>query len=487
MQSATGTRLAGTGLHPGEDSFQPGVILESKNDHDFDCGIVFLARSNVRIRNMTGHSLSLRADSPHGHEEESDFEIKNFEVKGLPLLLINQHELSFALRKNGDGNWTKTVSLLGLIGCQSRRMMIGDFLLYIESTRHFDDKDKVEMYDYLVEVVSGIRLVNALPYRIEVKYTQAKDEEHSWMKMTSPTVNKKLFRISIESGDEQLIPVSLQNMDHLKITFRLDSFNKESHSKNNATSNFKFSDPLDLAVFSDKSMPNITSEDVCVHYPNEDASCFFKRFIRVRKIRDASKESVHSKYVSTPTIEFHSDLWIQNNSGIPLFYRFKDAKGKNLEVQDNEYGSNQVSPSVMCDESLANGPVLGLLDSEKMQLKIDTERSIVANEITLRKCNHLKPYINLPTAVYSGIFKNSSWSKQVSISSNSVITGEIECDGIWLGISIESGKGVFSNTTIAVITPRFLIQNRTTLDIDFFPVRLWKRMRKSSTDTETQG
>lgn len=482
--SGVGTGMQSDDIGP----FKPGVILESKNNHDFDCGIVFLARSNVRIRNMTGNTLCLRADSPEFDmvDEERNFELHNFEVKGLPLPLINRKELSFAFQ-NSDGNWTKTVPLLGLIGCESRRVMMGGFLLYIESTRHFHEKDNVEMYDYLIDIVSGIRLVNALPYRVEVKYTQEKDVDHqSWIKMSSNTMNKKTLRIKIESGEEQLIPVSLQNISDLQLSFRLDSFTKEDQSS--IASKLKFSDPIDLVDFFDKNTPNITAEDVHVHYPNADASMFFKRSIRVRKVRDSSKESAYSKYLSTPTIEFYSDLWVQNNSGIPLFYKFKDAKGKYLEVQDNEYGSNQISPEVICEDSLAaNGPVLGLLESEKIQLKIDTERNIAANEITMHKCKKLKTHINLPSAVHSGIFKNSSWSKQVSISSNAVMTGEMECDGIWLGISIERGKGVFSNTTIAVITPRFMIQNMTSLDIDFFPVRLVKRIRKSSTDNESQG
>ena len=466
------------------DSFKAGVILESKNNHEFNCGIVFLARSNVRFRNMTGSALCLRADSLDGFHDESKFDILNFEVKGLPLPLITQKELSFALQ-NTDGSWTKAVSLLGLIGCDSRRLMIGGYLLYIESTRHYHEKDNVEMYDYLIEIVSGVRLVNALPYRIEIKYTQEKDADQSWIKMSSNALNKKTLRVKIESGEEHLIPVSLQNINDLQLSFRLDSFAKENHAT--VTTKLRFSEPIDLTDFFDKNSPNITVEDVQVHYPNIDASCFFKRSIRVRKVRDSSKEEVYSSYLSTPTIEFHADLWVQNNSGIPLFYKFKDVKGKYLEVQDSEYGCNQVSPDTMGEECLTHGPVLGLLECEKIQLKIDTERDIVANEITMHKCTNLKTHINLPNAVHSGIFKNSSWSKQVSISSNAVMTGEIECDGIWLGISIGRGKGVFSNTTIAVITPRFLIHNKTSLDIDFFPVRLWKRMRKSSTDNESQG
>lgn len=466
------------------DSFKPGVILESRNNHELDCGIVFLARSNVRIRNMTGHTLSLRSDTPHHYQDENNISLLNFEVRGLPLPLITKKELSFALQHE-DGSWTKTVSLLGLIGCESRRMMVGGFLLYIESTRHFDEKDKVEMYDYLIEIVSGIRLVNALPYRVEVKYTQEKDAEQLWKKMSSNSLPRKTFRVRIESGDEHLIPVNLQNIEHLQLSFRLNSFAEEEQTS--ANSKIKFSEAIDLTSFFDNHFPNITSEDVHVHYPNADASCLFKRSVRVRKVRDSSKESVHSDYLSTPTIEFISDLWVQNNSGIPLFYKFKDSKGKYLEVQDCEYGSNQVSPDVTCGNTLANGPVLGLLDCEKIQLKIDTERNIVANEITLHMCKNLKTHINLPSAVHSGIFRNSSWSKQMSVSSTTVMTGEIECDGIWLGICIERGKGIFSNTTIAVITPRYLIRNMTSLDIDFFPVRLWKRLRKSSTDNESQG
>lgn len=479
MQSDRGRRSS---FLQAEVLFKPGVVLESKNDHGLDCGIVFVARSNLRIQNNTGIDLSLRADCPGNRCDESSFVIRNLDGIGLPLPLIDQQDLALSLL-NSDGSWTKSITLLDLIGCESRRMMIGGYLVYVESTRHYHEKDKMEIFDYTIEIVCGIRLVNVLPYRVEVRYSQ--DKDHTWMKMSSSN-DEKAYRIKIESGDEHLLPINLQDIDNVKFSFRLDS-SSIIDSGTTAISKLKFSESIRLIGLFDDDMPNITTEDVGIHFLNPDSTESFRRIIRVKKIRDASKESSYSEYTSTPTLELHADLWIQNNSGIPLFFKFKDSKGRQLEVQDIECGINQISPDECNNQCIVNGPVIGLLDSEKLQIKIDSEREIVSNKVTFQKLTHMKTNVSLPHSVHSGIFKNSSWSKHVVVSSKSIVTGELECDGIWLGISIEKGKGIFSNTNIAVITPRFLIQNKTSLDIDFFPVRLWKRMRKSSTDSETQG
>ena len=456
------------------------MILESKNNHNFDCGIVFVARSNVRIRNMTGNTLGVRIDTADSEYDENVIHLENFEVNYLPLPLINEKELKLALH-NSDGSWTKSIPFVDLVQCEGGRFISGGYLLYVESQKYCGNKDKLEIYDHFVEIVSGIRLVNALPYRVEVRYSQEKDSDQSWIKMGSHPLSSKSCRVAVECGEETLIPVSLNRLEDLKLSFRLGSFTK------NNDFNVKFSESIHFLNFFDKDSPNITTEDVNVHLFNKEGSHSFKRPIRVRKIRDSSKDSLHSRYLSTPTVELISDLWIQNNSGIPLVYRLKDVRGKQLETNDCECGHNELSVDFTSDKKLENGPVLGFLDGEKFQLRLDTEREIVANDITLHKWGNIKTKVNLPSSFNSGIFKNTSWSKTISISSNSIVAGEVECDGIWLGVSIERGSGVFSHALIAVITPRYVLLNKTSLDLDFFPVRLWKRIRKSSTDSETQG
>lgn len=356
---------------------------------------------------------------------------------------------------------------------------ITSLILHVVHERLRNNTDYVD--DYLIEIISGIRIVNALPYKLEIKCNES---------MNAKTNSLSKVNLKLQPGKCALLPmIKVQSKFQIRIIEKKKSFidsdgeveepisSPKSKSIRSHTKLAIWSDLIDLKDVFHSGQMNITEEEIklpCEFHPNLK--------VKLRKIRDSSiGESFAPRYTSTPTIEIYTDFWIQNNSGIRLSYRMKSrSSGEVEEISDNECSLNSFPPLYGTITS-TNGPVLGLIGMTSFQLKCSKTQEIDEQMISLQDFE--KVNIQVPNL---GQQSKNKWSSKVKITSASFSSFELLFGNLYFGLSLHPGIGVFQRTKILVITPRYLIQNLTSHFINVFPVRIWKRFRVASTGAETE-
>ena len=453
------------------------------------------ARSNVQFKNLTGGICRLKIiaksqETAFGHE----IEIPDLESRCLPISMINDPRLSLSVYNARFHMWSKEAPLLDLINDNVKKYEIGCSVLFFGKERIEDPTDKRFIFDYNIDIVSGLKLVNSLPYRIEVKYEEhiTKRPESGDMTIMTTVPTKP---VGINAGQETLLPIGLQIHMLSTISIRIVGTHDKRSSKRLAAKT-KWSHPVELHDLFKHKVSNVTDEEIVV-------PCTFTRSlqskVRLRKIRDPSKEDINSEYSTTPLIEVYTDLWIQNNSGVPLWYKVKQKSGDTELLGDMDAGPNDFavrskkmydklrkigSEAMSADNARVtppSGPIMGMLDVKSVQIKCDA-RSVPAGDIvSLQEFGNITTYMpNIEAAV------EAIWSSKVGLTSP-FDSQEVVCDNVWLGLSLSPAYGVFSKTQVLVITPRYILRNMTSLGIDIFPVQLWKRMRRAATEKEHQG
>ena len=451
------------------------------------------ARSNIQFKNLTGGAYRIRAMS-QGTAQPLEMELPDLESRCLPINMINEPRLRVSVFNSKTRMWSNDVPLLELINSNVKKYEIGCSVLFFGKERVEDPIDKRFIYDYHIEIVSGLKLVNSLPYRIEVKYIeQIYERPNAGEALLAKTAATKL--VSLHAGQETLLPIGLQIHMTSTISFRVVGSRSKTANKG-ITSKTKWSRPVELHDLFKHKLANVTDEDLMV-------PCTFTRSmqskVRLRKIRDPSKEDIQSKYSTTPVVEVFTDLWIQNNSGVPLWYKLKQKSGDSELLADLDAGPNdfavrskkiydklrKIGSDAMAADSVrvtpARGPIMGLLDVKSIQIKCDGRTNPVGDIVSLQEFGNITTY--LPNIDSSS---DMVWSAKVGLTSP-FKNQEVMCDNVWLGVSLTPAVGVFSKSRVLVITPRYVLQNMTSLAIDIFPVQLWKRMRRASTEKEHQG
>jgi hypothetical protein len=342
-------------------------------------------------------------------------------------------------------------------------------ILYVD---HESLRNKVEIAnDYLIEIVSGIRIVNALPYRIEVKCNESIGaKRHS--------LTEKI-KIRLNSGRCALLPMIRSGSTfNLRIVGKYQKILKDAGSRVLAAGGAEWSPSIDIQDVFQTSSVNVTEAPLKMPCP------FFPQLkVKLRKIRDPSKdESFATRYTSTPTIEILTDFWIQNNSGIRLHYRMKSKlTGESEELNDDFCGPNPMASSTL-SSSLTYGPIMGLLSMSSIQFRCDLHPGQIQDRlVSFQEFDPIQ--IQLPNLSQQS---KNKWSAKVKILSATFRDYELSFGNLYFGLSLQTGVGVFQRTKILVITPRYLIQNLTSSVINIFPVRIWKRYRISSTGAETE-
>jgi hypothetical protein len=452
------------------------------------------ARSNIQFKNLSGGSFKLRATA-RSQEFSLPLEVDmlDLESRCLPLHMITDRKLTISVYNEKFQMWSDEVLLLDLIDSNVKRHQIGCNVFFFGKERIEDPVDKRFIFDYNIEIVSGLKLVNALPYRIEVQYMEkiSRRPENGELAMIKTAPSRP---IGLNAGQETLLPIGLQI--HMASTISIRIVGQRDKKTRRSTAKTKWSRAIELNDLFKLGVANITDENLVI-------PCTFtsslQTSVRIRKIRDPSKEDVNSKYSSTPTVEVFTDLWIQNNSGVPMWYKVKKKSGESELLGDFDSGPNDfairskklfdrlrmIGSEAMGTDRLREtphtGPIMGLLDVKSIKFKCDTRSNPVGDIVSLQGFGNITTY--LPNIAESA---DSAWSAKVSVASQ-FVDEETVCGNVWLGLSLTPAVGVFSKTMILVITPRYIVQNMSSLGIEVFPVQLWKRMRRAATEKEHQG
>jgi hypothetical protein len=493
-----------------------GIVLDRQVDshspHDLgeaECwgsGNKFLARSNFQVENRTCGPLHLRIFDPDSRGDDkpmSEFVIGLGQRKSLPLPLLLNPSLQYALFCHVSKSWLKRQSLMEIVCADEGCTIAGTYVLHTGSSLLSDTKTQRYLMDHVIEVSSGFTLVNALPYWVEVKYFLPREgsAQASGMALREE-------RLSLGTGQEAVLPISMQFPDTCAIRMRIVSSSSSSSSTNgfgqrnrpsstaptaarrrasHSGEDEKWSDEILLSDIFNERHANSVEADVVIptYYSNAVTE------MKVLKIRDARKENLRyvGQRASTAMVIVYVDVWIQNNSGIPLAYKAKTTGGDVLRTSDHEAGKFEVG--AMWGESggdgilfgldanigidLAvpkHGPVLAPLDTKYLRLKLGQSGSRPFKNVTsLQRFNGVD--VQPPIVLDSG--KSSS---KIYLSAG--FQAEIRTGNMWLGVSVKRAPGVFSRSYIVVVTPRYVLQNLTSLDIMVFPLRVLRATTMNS-------
>lgn len=427
------------------------------------------ARSNIQFKNTAGQSISLKFFSKSHIVDPVELSIKDLDVQTLSIQLACVADLCIAFKHGSSKDWSSDYLLRDILyDRQHVHHETSTTLVLIVG--HEILKNKMEQVDdFIVEIVSGIRIVNSLPYHIEVKCNEMSGAK-------SHSLSPKLIRL--QPGRCALIPMiragstfSLRLLGKQRINTDEDD-NIIQRKNSRPIEWIEWSNAVELRDVLNGNGSNVTEETVevpCKFFP--------KLKVKLRKIRDPSKdESFVKRYTSTPTIEIYTDIWIQNNSGLRLTYRLKSrSTGEVALVNDNYCGYSSLS------STSTSGPILGLVMLTSLQLKIEMSQRTDDHLVCLQDFSNVS--VEMPNLSQQS---KNQWSAKLRISDTSFTSFELLLGNIYFGLSLQPGIGVFHRTKILVITPRYVIQNLTTSLINVFPVRIWKRYRISSTGAESE-
>jgi hypothetical protein len=447
---------------------------------------ILYSRSNIQFKNSAGQPVSLKFTSKSRPMVSMELSIRDLDVQGLSVELACVPDLWLSYKHESISEWSSEIAFHELL--QERKQMFHQettttLVLIVGHELLRNKTDEVD--DFLIEIVSGIRIVNALPYHLEVKCNES-------LASKSHSLAPKLIRLS--PGKCTLMPmiragstlyIRIVGKQRARADADVDDTASVRKHPRRGVDWIDWSPPIDLTEsfqgFGNKCCgTNVDDETV-------EVPCKFlsKLKVKLRKVRDPSKEESFAKrYTSTPTIEIYTDFWIQNNSGIRLSYRMKSRTTGEVEVvNDNYCGYSAISStlSTINGKSPVSGPILGLIAMSSIQLKCELRQEVEDERmISLQDFNNVT--VQLPNLAQQS---KEQWSPKVKLSQTTFKSYELLFGNLYLGLSLQPGFGVFHRTNILVITPRYVIQNLTSCLINVFPVRIWKRYRVSSTGIET--
>jgi hypothetical protein len=424
--------------------------------------------------------------------------IKDLDIQGLSVELACDPELciSFKHEYPPGQDWSTEILVRELLSDRKHLHHDTSTTLVLIVSRDVLKNKADEVDDYLIEIVSGIRILNALPYHVEVKCNETNGAK-------SHSLSPRIIRLN--PGRCTLVPmIRVGSVFALRVIGKPKALTEEDDGSVLKRKHLRpvpwveWSSSIDLKDVFHSNASNVTEETIdipCKFFPNLK--------VKLRKIRDPSKdESFAKRYTSTPTVEIYTDIWIQNNSGIHLAYRLKSRSLGTVEVVNDSFcGYNAISSRVSgCGMSVGSGggggggatcsnkgapnsgPILGLVAMSSIQLKCElSQESDEGQMICLQDFNNVS--IQLPNLSQESKHK---WSPKVKLSETTFKSYELPFGNLYFGLSLQPGFGVFHRTKILVITPRYVIQNLSSLFVNIFPVRIWKRYRVSSSGAESE-
>lgn len=409
------------------------------------------ARSNVCVVNHTGYSLQVKALAASSQSVPPVLmEVNNMESRSVPLMVAMDTDLTICLLDRSSNTWCEGFLFNNLLKSKHNRLLVGNMIAYIESTMHYDEFNQTTVYDHAVEIVTGVRVINCLPYSMEVKHTSAND-----------TLMPQLHRLGV--GEEMLFPFDIASASgrlNMRILggsiLNLDTWSPDMDL------NELFNIPSNTATGVVLLPASFSSDPCCVSISITKDPC--------------REDRVMGQYPSTPTLTVFADSWIVNNSGITLEYKAKCSSDRVL-LGDTHRGVYEftASPMVKGTPHPKFGPVILPPNVSSFKVRVAPAQFALDELVCLQKFQSIDMYC-------PDFTKNREWSR--SVVCNLSTTGEICVGDLRFGITVHVGSGNFSITRIITITPRYILRNLTTR---VFPVQLYHRLRVISKDVESES
>lgn len=459
-----------------------------------------IARSNFKVRNFSGASVqvmfSLDATS-------YTVELKDSEVHHIPIeyaAYIKRINMSIKLTVN-DSKWSMSSNLIDLLRRGSNCNIEKDRFFLSTSRYHIfnsysANRKNIALYDNTIDIISGVHMVNALPYPIEVKLKlNTMDGSPVLIKDSS----ERTQAMVVYPGKRQMVPIMYDRPSKLKfrIVDPLKKLYSVSHSTgfDEANSSAGWSDSVDVRSLIGKC--DDIAATVTRDIPNQ---------VNLQKVKchiTVTLDSVESNMGEddspvAPTLVIYSDIWVQNNSTVSLKYKFaKSSTDWPVVISDASRLSLYENTASKPPSGSGRAGALQQLQTMRSRRGNDFLGPVIASVGTTSVCvklwNHgiqrdFSPALqNYKKVSYLNPNRSSrkSWSAAVTLVSNHV--GELVTGDVWLGVAVSQGQGVFHRTKIITITPRYLIQNKTSLSLNIFSTFMSKMTTMKGRVKEMDG
>jgi hypothetical protein len=457
-----------------------------------------IARSNVKLRNFTDHALWVRLQvrdaAQHSGRCEAppllDTLVARGEVFYLPLRCVAYIDSLQLSLKKADATatpeyqkWSNLVNVASLLLHEKKpKLKEEESSPYFYSAHSFHMLNTMAvsgsnqvLYDHMIDVMSGIRVINALPYCIALR-------TKSWTTMDSFNGDEQgdtsaANRVYIiRPGDKFWLPV----VNNKLVRVRLNIFSEGRSGSGPRPGPKQWSEALDLHAL-DSGLQSQHSLTLPCAAGMNCVRC------NVLLTEDLASIDSNTDVPTCQTMYVYSDIWVQNNSSIPLRYKFgRSATERSVVsveasrlVLENYCGSGEggvagVGPGGDLfqrqrsadpgdsDSPPLLGPVMAPTGTKNLcvqEWKDGQQRDFSPALVEFKNLVHVLPKKGA----------NISWSDDLTLANGH--TGEIRAGSIWLGYMVRQGSGIFKKTTIVTITPRYVVQNKTNV-----PLRIYTTM-----------
>ena len=311
-----------------------------------------IARSNIKVRNYSGSILILRLvvfDVSEITSDRLDIQLAPGCVYYIPVQFVAcVRTLSMALRRFSDddsesANWSSAVNISELIGntCnvnfQNEMFFLSATSLQLINTMTVTSDTDLQslLFDHTIDIIAGVNVINALPYAIEIKtripisfspnlssadITGELVDANGDMSMKSKGHKNAVY--VVYPGSKYLLPINYNKL--AKVNIRINSYSVEtvnnSQKNNNST---LWSELFDLKhIFSKDSHDAetlYTKYLPCVGFAGSNPNVKCSILLSKQSVNDALSDT---NSPAAPTMLIYTDIWVQNNSAIPLKYKF---------------------------------------------------------------------------------------------------------------------------------------------------------------------
>lgn len=444
-------------------------------------------RSNVKIRNFTDRVMWVRLlieDLTEQNSSRLDTVIGINDVFFLPLRYVSYlNSLQLSLKPATESadivKWSNSVNVKSLLSHLGKLQGNNDDSPFLYSAHSFHmlnamavSRFNCPLFDHTIDIISGIRVINALPYKIALKSKVWNSIDFS---ETGQTLNFNSggshYVYLIQAGDSFWLPLTSRK----RINVRLKINSKKIAGNRKSPSNW--SNSIDFIVGDEDS-------EIALSLPHSDNENSIH--CNVLLTNDLSALDNSSDIHTAPALYIYSDIWVQNNSSIPLRYKFGRSALERSIITCEDYRINleehhtieenigfvNLDPTgrKILDQSSILGPVLSPSGTKSLYVqewKDGNYSNFSPSLIEFKNLVHVQAQSS----------NHPYWSDSLTLVNGH--TDEIRTGCIWLGYLVRQGSGIYQRTKIVTITPRYVIQNKTSIPIRIFST-LVSRMKFTS-------
>ena len=393
----------------------------------------------------------------------------------LPLQYVSfLGSLQLSLKQAGDNidltNWMNLVNVEQLLLHQSRAQQ-----KYAENSPFFYSAHSFHMlntmavcgtnyplYDHTIDIISGVRVINALPYTIalKIRVDVAQIDSSSQQKQ-----NASHHVFVAKPGDMFWLPALNNKQVRLRLNIHTMSASKKLADKSFGASQLKWSEIVSFnTTRMDSEIPLIIPSSVHM----ESIRC------TLLLTKDLASLDSGTDIHTAPAMYIYSEIWVQNNSSIPLRYKFsKGGMERSVSISEDSRivldPSAPVLPPLQREDSDATmksekdptilGPILspgGTKNVYVQEWKECEPREDSAALLEFKNLVHVLPKKS----------HHTFWSDGLTLVNGH--TGEIRTGNVWLGYLVRQCTGIFKKSKVVTITPRYVVQNKTSVPIRIF-------------------